>query len=159
MKRRTVLLMALLLAALVWQVQTSAQATHEKSRVKVPFSTDEPNPCTGEVVHLEGENTVISEIVEDASGGFHASFHVFSHGSGHGLTSGINYQFNEEFSSVFNNADPLDCRLEITNPHEFLLVSQGPSDNWKLQTLFHITINENCDVTAFVDNSRILCQG
>jgi hypothetical protein len=162
MKRRTVLSVALILAALAWQVQTPAQAIHEKSRVTVPSNTDQPNPCTGEIVHLEGENTVISETVEDASGGFHFRFHVFSHGSGLGLSSGIKYLFNEEFSSVFNSddiEDPLSCRLEDSSTHQFLIVSQGNRANQKMEIKFHITINDNCDVTAFISDIRILCQG
>jgi hypothetical protein len=159
MTKRCVLLVATLLLGLALPRLTLAQATVEKSRARFPFSMTLPScPDQNELVNIEGEELFIFETVLDANGGSHSQLRIIARGRGLGLSSGKKYQFNQN-SSFVTNARSSECsQLETTGVQEFRLIGQGSSDNFKMQSTFHLTMNANCELTAFVDNARIECQ-
>ena len=159
MTKRCVLLLATLLLGLALPRLTLAQATVEKSRARFPFSmTLLSCPDQNELVSIEGEELFIFETVLDANGGSHSQLRSVAHGTGRGLSSGKKYQFNQNSSFVTNTGNSECSQLELTGVQEFRLISQGGSDNFKMQSTFHLTMNANCELTAFVDNAHTECQ-
>jgi hypothetical protein len=159
MTRRCVLLVATLLLGLALPRLTLAQATVEKSRTRSPFNmTLQSCPDQNEPVSIEGEELFILETVLDANGGLHSQLRITAHGRGFGLTSGKKYQFYKNESFLLNAGSEECSQLDMTGIQEFRLISQGGSDNGKVQSTFHLTMNANCELTAFVDNAHTECQ-
>jgi hypothetical protein len=159
MIKRCVLLVVTLLLCLALPRLTLAQATVEKSRIRLPFSMTLPScPDQNELVSIEGEELFILETVLDTNGGSHLQLRSVARGTGRGLSSRKKYQFNQN-SSFVTNAGSSECsQLELTGIQEFRLISQGSSGNIRMQSTFHLTMNANCELTAFVDNAHMECQ-
>jgi hypothetical protein len=147
----------LLVLSIASTVRLSAQATVEVQRFTEPFVFNELHPCSGEPVTLSGELRLTERVVSDSAGGVHLSFHLRPsqvRGTGAG----------QEFMAVGGSREhinELSGGLPFTDTFTtiFNLVSRGGGENFVSQATFHITVNENGDVTAEVDRVRSQCVG
>ena len=130
-------------------------------QIAAPFSVFVPcaNGGVGEDVvssdlRLHG---LISETF-DAAGGAHFSFHFQPMGgNGVGTVTGDKYQATGITRDGINfNAGGLPA--EETLVDNFRWIGWGRGNNLLVHTTFHITVNENGVVTAFVDNTSVECK-
>jgi hypothetical protein len=92
----------------------------------------------------------------NANGGFSVESHFQPQGiSGVGLSSGVKYQGTGVTSSRFNIKGLPFTDTFINN---FRIIGQGPGNNFLLHENFHVTVNANGEMTAFVDNFRVACK-
>ena len=136
-----------------------AKATTFTDNVQVPINIFVFVPCAaggaGEDVDLSGTLHVLFHITIDDSGGFHSKFHFQPQGvSGTGLTTGDKYQGTGVTQDTFNGK----VGFESTFVNNFKIIGHGPADNFLVHNTFHITVNANSTVTAFVDNFSIECK-
>jgi len=134
----------------------SAQATAFTDSVRFPFAFDVFVPCAnngaGEVVTLVGTLHEVFHIVFDANGRVHFKIHDQPQSvSGIGQTSGAKYQ-----------GTGVTQQQAGTNPFTFVnnfrIIGQGPGNNFLVHQLFHVTVNANGNVTAFVDRASFECR-
>ncbi len=116
-------------------------------------------PCAaggaGEVVELGGNLHVLFSTTVDDQGGFHAVSHFQPQGvTGTGLTTGDKYQGTGVTRDQFNGM----VGFEFTFVNNFRIIGQGTGNNFLVHNTFHITVNANGDLTAFVDNFSVECK-
>jgi hypothetical protein len=116
-------------------------------------------PCAnggaGEEVALSGTLHDLFHITFDGSGGFHLKFHDNPQGlSGTGLTTGDKYQATGVTQSQFTGK----VGSEETFINNFRIIGQGTGNNFLLHENYHVTVNANGTLTAFVDNFRLECK-
>ena len=108
---------------------------------------------------------------EELTGNLHVLFHTTINGnrfnvkshfqpqgiSGIGQSTGDKYQgtgvTQERFGGSFVNG-----QFSATFINNFRIIGQGPGNNFLIHETFHITVNANGEVTAFVDNFRVDCK-
>lgn len=147
MRKFVVLLCLLTALALAAPAQASAP----------PIIIDDPvagdtlvNPCTGETVTLtRGVFQIVMHETIDGAGGFHAIIE----GNAQGVTgvgdTGTTYRAVGGFWIEFSTGP--DRAETITATDVFLLVSRGGGDNFAINAAFHVTVDANGTLTAFVD--------
>ncbi|SRR6266498_827773 len=106
--------------------------------------------CTGEVVEISGTLHMLNQIQADGSVMGH--FNYFNV-SGVGLTSGNTYQTNAVDHILLSAPFP----SSITSVRSFLLISRGASSNLLIHVAYHITISENGQMTAFIEDLDMHC--
>jgi hypothetical protein len=116
-------------------------------------------PCAdsgmGEYVLLSGPLHVLFVTVIDNQGGFHSKYLFNPQGiSGTGLSTGDKYHATGETSGTFNGK----VGYEQTYENNFKIIGQGPGNNFLVHETFHITVNPNGTLTAFVDNFSVKCK-
>ena len=114
---------------------TTASAVTD--RVIVPFRTTEVS-CEGETVRLSGELLLIFHFTEDSSGGFHGHFSLVPRHVRGVSESGIVYKAVGGLRAIFNLSGHGTFTDAFTT--QFMLISQGGSDNLLVREVFHITI-------------------
>lgn len=141
---------------------TAAAQAEVTTNVKVPIAPFTPFvPCAnggaGELVDFTGDLHVLFSFTINAN---HVSgkAHFQPQGvSGVGLVTGDKYQAagvtQEHFEGNLINGQFTD-----TFVNNFRLIGKGPGNNFLVHENFHVTINANGDVTAFVDNFSIDCK-
>ena len=106
--------------------------------------------CTDEMVEIGGTIHMVNQIQADGSVMGHFNY---LNVSGIGLTSGNIYQTNAvdhiRLSAPFPSS--------INSVRSFLLISRGSSSNLLIQVAYHITINEQGKMTAFIEDLDIQC--
>ena len=119
-------------------------------------------PCAaggaGEVVTLTGNLHVLMSVTVNAN---NVSFdsHFQAQGiSGTGSVTGDKYQATGITRFNFN-ADVIGFPFNTTLVNNFRIIGQGTGNNFVVHQTFHITVNANGDVTAFVDNFTAECRG
>lgn len=153
--------LALIVSLGVSQVQ--AKATAVVTNFSQPTDLTVYVPCAalgaGEYVQLSGSLHVLFVTTIDNQGGFHSKFHVQPQGiSGTGLTTGAKYQATGETQGTFNGDLVSGQPSEQTFVNNFKIVGQGPGNNFMSHETFHITVNPDGTVTAFVDNFSVECR-
>jgi len=153
MMRATLCIALLVLAAL--QISHAAVITNVSVPVNIPVFI----PCaaggTGELVVLSGDLHVLVRFTRSKSGGVHAAAHFQPQGiSGVGQTTGEKYQATGVTQDEFNAR----IGVEETFVNNFRIIGQARGNNFLIHENFHITINANGRVTAFVDNFRVDCR-
>ena len=157
--RFVLLAVALVLIASLSVAQASAKATTVTDNVRIPTDIFVFVPCAaggaGEFVQLSGTLHVLFVTTLDSRGGFHSKFHFQPQGvSGTGLTTGAKYQATGVTQGTFNGR----VGYEQTFVNNFRIIGQGPGNNFMIHENFHITVNANGEVTAFVDNFSVKCR-
>jgi len=157
--RFVLLAVALVLIASLSVAQASAKATTVTDNVRIPTDLFVFVPCAaggaGEFVQLSGTLHVLFVTTLDSRGGFHSKFHFQPQGvSGTGLTTGAKYQATGVTQGTFNGR----VGFEQTFVNNFRIIGQGPGNNFMIHENFHITVNANGEVTAFVDNFSVKCR-
>jgi len=106
--------------------------------------------CTQEIVEISGTIHMVNQIQADGSVMGHFNY---LNVSGVGLTSGDTYQTNAvdhiRLSAPFPSS--------IASVRSFLLVSRGSSSNLLIHIAYHITVNEQGQLTAFIEDLDIQC--
>jgi hypothetical protein len=156
---RTAMLMTtiVLLAGMIAPLAMAEVTTN----VKVPANMSVFVPCAnggaGEIVALTGELHVLVTYTinkNTVSGKYHAQPQGIS---GAGLSTGDTYQATgvtqDQFSAQLNGG-----QYEETYVNNFRIIGQGPDNNYLVHYTLHITINQNGDITADVENISVGCK-
>jgi hypothetical protein len=129
------------------------------TNVSVPVNIPVFIPCAasgaGELVVLSGDLHVLVRSTISKGGGVHAAVHFQPQGiSGIGQTTGDKYQ------GTGVTQDQINARIgaEETFINNFRIIGQGSGNNFLIHENFHMTINANGKVTAFVDNVSVDCR-
>ncbi|HKZ86269.1 MAG TPA: hypothetical protein VJ793_21765 [Anaerolineae bacterium] len=110
----------------------------------------------GEDIHLSGPVKALFHVTLDPSGGFHSVTVFNPQGvTGVGLTSGATYQGTGE-TSFFSNGRALPSQFTFEN--NFKIIGHGPANNLLVHETFHVTVNPDGTVTAFVNNFSSKCK-
>ncbi|MBW7882597.1 MAG: hypothetical protein H3C34_08160 [Caldilineaceae bacterium] len=130
------------------------------SSVKIPIDLVVFVPCAlngaGEFVQLTGNLHVVTHFTASASGGFQATSHYQPQGiSGYGFSSGVKYQGTGVTRDNFKISG---LPFQQTFVNNFRIIGQGPGNNFLVHENFHLTVNANGELTAFVDNFRVECK-
>lgn len=113
------------------------------------------NDGAGEVVLLSGPLHIIVHTTLDARGGAHLKLHFQPQGiSGTGQTTGDRYQATGVTQEHLN----LKKGETYTRVNNFRMIGQGPGNNFLVHETFHVTINANGVLTAWVDNFTVECK-
>jgi hypothetical protein len=137
----------------------SAQAAPAIVELDIPVDTVvTAGGCPYEDVYVTGKAHLVVRFTTDAKGGVHGGFHLNHQGvSGTGLESGANYSWPLVQSGSFNVA-PGGAYTETFIVSD-KLIGQGPNNNSRIEVHFHITVNANGQVTAFLDSFSLACNG
>jgi hypothetical protein len=116
-------------------------------------------PCgnggAGDLVVLSGNLHVLFHGTFDGSGGVHMKNHFQPQGiSGYSVTTGAKYQATGVTQDEFN----AKVGYEYTFVNNFKIIGQGGAANYLVHENFHVTVNANGTVTAFVDNFKFACK-
>lgn len=106
--------------------------------------------CTDEVVEISGTVHTVNQTQADGSVIGHFNY---QHVSGLGLTSGDTYQATAVDHVLLRAPLP----SSITSVQSFLLISRGSSSNLVIHVIYHITVNENGEMTAFIEDLDMQC--
>jgi hypothetical protein len=135
----------------------SAQASEFTDNQFVPFTLTTFG-C-GDVIVLSGTLHVLTHVTIDAAGGIAVKVHFQPQGAtGVGLTTGATYHGTGVTQQTFTDNGP-GPQLEFTFINNFRMISSGTTPNFDVHQTIHITVNENGEVTAVVDNTSIECRG
>jgi hypothetical protein len=134
----------------------SAQATTTTENIQFPILIEVFVPCAnggaGEIVSLAGTLHEVFHITFDATGSVHLKIHDQPQGvSGIGQTTGAKYQGTGVTQQQLS-----------TNPFTFVnsfrIIGQETGNNFLIHQVFHVTVNANGEVTAFVDRASAECR-
>ena len=124
----------------------SARAVSDEMPIYFLRSAD----CTAEVVEISGTIHVVNQIQADGSVMGHFNYQDVT---GLGLTSGDTYRV----SAVDNIRLSAPFPSSITSVQSFHLISRGSSGNLLVQVSYHITVNGNGQVQAFIEALSMQC--
>lgn len=114
------------------------------------------NPCTGEVVILNGMLHDLFHINVDSNGGLHLKIHDNPKNVTGTSDSGVKYQgtgvtqFGEEYH--------VNMGMEFTSVNNFRIIGKGPGNNFMIHNNLHVTINQDGTVTSYHDNFVSECK-
>lgn len=129
------------------------------SSVNEPIDMTVYVPCAlgghGEYVSLSGNMHVESHSITDPNGRFHYESVAVQRMSGVGATSGDKYQG----TGVTRDSGYVEgIPSSVSYVNNFLIIGQGPGNNFVLHENVHLTINANGEITADVDNFSADCK-
>jgi hypothetical protein len=165
MKKAMPYLFALLVALpVLWSpTPASAQAITNTTNLSVPINILVFVPCanggTGEFVQLSGDLHILFHTTIGDSGHVEIKAHFQPQGvSGVGLTTGDKYQATgvTQQTTTFDSVDGFP--FETTFVNNFRIIGQGLGNNFLVHQTFHVTVNANGEVTAFVTNTSVECK-
>ncbi len=152
-KLKLLMIVALLVCAPIY----AAVVTNTSFPVNIPVLI----PCAaggaGEVVTLTGNLHVLISVTVNANN-ISLDSHVQPQGiSGTGSVTGDKYQGTG--ITRFNlNADVIGFPFNTTFVNNFRIIGQATGNNFLVHQTFHITVNADGTVTAFVDNFSVDCK-
>jgi hypothetical protein len=154
--RAVVLVVALALAASLLTLAllanpTQAQAERNRFSFGGPFAFSTDHPCaSGVIVTLEGELQGFSQTVETPNGQSVSTVHLQAHGTGVD-SEGNKYVINEtDLTHVVNDNEP-----PFTFIFTFGIISQGPTDNFMVTAVTHVSPNGE----AVFQETNPICRG
>jgi hypothetical protein len=117
--------------------------------------------CGDELAQIQGTLHTVAHTTIDATGVRHIRGHFNEQGQGEGTISGDKYVFHDVFNLRENLSgdDPGD-HLTFTVTETAELIRQGsttPTDDQRVKSLVHVTINANGEVTADVVKIEFEC--
>ena len=147
---RKLLVLLITIAAVAMPIAAQASATTEK----VPFDAD-VIACNGDIIHISG--TLLAVFTETTTpSGFIVSSHFQPQGiKGVDLTTGTKYLATGLTRDILV-VSPAGGVTE-TFVNQFHIQATTGAESFIISEVFHITVNANGDVTAFVDNFRSTC--
>ncbi len=151
--KRIVWVLCSLTAATLLVIAVKAMAA-VVTNVDIPVSGTVFNPCNGENVSFSGVDHFTARVTLDGGGGFHFGAHDNIHVTATG-DQGNTYVGNQEDNFETNGR----VGVEQTFTLSFSETSKGKAPNFDVYILFHITVNPDGTVTAFVNNFRAVCRG
>jgi hypothetical protein len=149
-------LLALALSLAAQTQSASAQAAPFTINLQFPITISVFVPCAlggaGEVVDLSGMLHELFHVVSTPGGRLQLKLHDQPQGiSGTGETSGEKYQATGVTQQLSNTNT-------FTFVNNFRIIGQGPDNNFLVHELFHVTVNANGEITAFVDGTSVECR-
>ena len=164
-KKLSLVALSVLVLSLVMPVTTAFGAALPSadtftSSATIPFDVYVFISCAmsgvGEEVHLTGNLHVLDHFTANANGGFMVTSHYQPEGvMGVGSSSGDKYQATGVTSDRFNvNGLPYTG----TYVNNFRIIGQGNGNNYLVHENFHVTVNANGEMTAYVDNFSVECK-
>ena len=143
------------------QVADAAATTASTEIVTVPVDMYVFVPCAadgaGEVVHLSGE---LNSMYHVTYAGNHVTVRDATHPqrlSGEGLTTGDQYQGTGITQSMYTGSF-VNGQFSNTYINNFRIIGQGPDNNLLMHATYHVTVNANGELTAYVDNYASDCR-
>jgi hypothetical protein len=158
MKKISCLIILVMLPLLI----VLAGAVSITNNYEIPYSRSVWIPCaldgSGEWIYLTGRLHILEHITMDNNGGYHGIIHFQPKDfKGTGLTSGDKYQgtgVTQDFMNIAGNTLP----YVYTYVNNFKMIGQGRGNNYLVHETWHITINANGELTAYVDNFSVECK-
>ena len=148
---RKLLVLLITIAALAMPIAAQASATTER----VPFDAD-VIACNGDTIHISGTLLAVFTETTTPSGGFVVSSHFQPQGiKGVDLTTGTKYIATGLTRDILV-VSPAGGITE-TFVNRFHIQATTGAESFIVSEVFHITVNPNGDVTAFVDNFSSTC--
>jgi len=148
MKKLLIVVVAMVGLALPVSAQAAA------STEQVPFEAD-VLACNGDVIHLSGRLLMVFTETATPSGGFVFSSHFQPQGvKGVDLVTGTTFIATGLTRDVVVLSPP---GFTETFVNQFHIQATTGADSFIVSEVFHITVNANGDVTAFVDNFSATC--
>lgn len=137
---------------------TAAPASTSMVEMKVPFTLNQNNPCSGELVEASGTLHIIMHLVVDGNGGQHLMLHFQPQGmEGVGLTSGIKYRA-VGLTQMLMNIGSGGLPITLTEVDSFRFIGTGPDNNFMIQSAFHITTNAQGELVADAFQFYFVCR-
>lgn len=135
-----------------------AQATTVTTNETLTLNTTTVNLCNGDTVTLTGEVHIVTHTTISSNGNSHVKTHQNFEGVTGTGTLLLTYRAVSTNNHTVNN-NGNNAQQEFTTVNRVRLISQGPSDNYKLDITIHSTINANGDATSTVTNVSTTCVG
>lgn len=152
------LFVALLSSPVPLNAAVMAQATTVTTNETLTLNSTTVNLCNGDTITLTGQVHIVTHTTTDSNGGSHVKTHQnFEDVSGTG-TLVLTYRGVSSNNHTVNN-NGSNLQQEFTSVNRVRLISQGPSDNYKLDITIHTTINANGEATSTVNNVSTTCTG
>ena len=150
------------LCALLFTAFTAAdafgQASTTTTNETVPFTSSLFNPCNGDTVTFSGNFHVTNTMTVDASGGTHLKTHTnYQNVTGTGTPSGVTYNVRTVTNEVTNDSDSPQSNATVISTVK--LTAQGPSLDFYLRVVMHVTVNANGETTSTVQEASFECRG
>lgn len=126
------------------------------STQKIPVNLRIRNRCTGDIVQLTGELTIVMQRNDNGNGTLiHTKFDV--HATGVGTPSGIEYVLNETRSDIYKLNDD-GTRSPRTNIVHTRLISKGHTPNYDLFIHYHVVLDDDGQPKVVIDVRDIDCR-
>jgi len=149
----------LTLVLLVKPAQAQADTFTDIDRSTYTFYT---SSCPGDdLIVFEGTEQIIVHTTIDANGVYHTKGQDEIHGLGEGLDSGDKYVYNYvgNYHENYSFA-PGETVKDFTQTLNVEIIRQGSdttTEDLQGKALFHVTIDENGEVTAVVEKFEFVC--
>jgi len=151
-------LLAALVGTLTMSPRTvSAQAYEFTLNLYIPLTFYNVPGC-GELVSGTGTLHIVLHQTYNAAGGSLVVVHAQLQGASVVGTSGATYKLIDVSQSESTSNGP-GAQSETTIVANYLLISEGTAPNYDMHQTTHITMNDNGEVTAVVDNTTVECRG
>jgi hypothetical protein len=138
--------------------QAQAETFTDTDRSTFTFYT---SSCTGDdLVFFEGTEQIVAHTTIDANGVYHTKGQYKLQGQGEGLDSGDKYVYNYVSDYHENYSLAPGENYNFTQTLNVKIIRQGAdttTDDLQGKVLNHVTIDENGDVTAVVENFEFVC--
>jgi hypothetical protein len=125
----------------------------------IAFSTDLSScSVTPEVIGLEGRSHHVFRVTETSDGVLHVADEFNTQARGVGQTTGTLYVVRDQFTIGFNAVPGAAMTQQYVET--FRVIQQGsssPGDDLIATAVFMLTIDANGNVTASVENFRVVC--
>jgi hypothetical protein len=153
---RAIIVAVLLATGLGFPKAAVAGATPVHFQASFPLSFETANECNGEILLVTGVDREVITSVSTPSGGQHLHLASIFFGTAQG-SFGDTYRYNEHSSDSLER--PSSGVTLATDAFSGLLISENGSPNYSVSGVFHRTVTADSQVTAFVDQVRVTCNG
>ena len=129
------------------QLAAAQETNPEVHEFNAPLDVVLENPCSGELVAIDGNADILLQVTQTASGGLITKVHTGIIGKGIAVMdpaeipspdAEVRYTFGDEFDS---ESQTMGDQVILTNTRSIHLTSAGRTDNFALKFLQHIVIN------------------
>ncbi len=118
--------------------------------------------CSGEDVALSGTTLFFFDQSTDATGGVHVTASLDQHLAGVGLVSGSKYvaEANSKLSLYLpaGSTPWVNGGFHVTEPLHIEFIGQGGVPNQILDAMWHVTFNNNGELTSFINSYSMRCK-
>jgi hypothetical protein len=137
----------------------ASSSNHDaKTNTRTPFTSILLSPCTGETVRVTGILHTVTKTDADHDGGERTKTHTnFEDVTAVALGSGRRYRVvSTTNTSVTTWEDGSTVTRSVVN---FLVISQGPLDNWVVHIRSRVRVDPDGNATQEVNDVRAECRG
>jgi hypothetical protein len=113
--------------------------------------------CTNELVQIQGTLHTVAHSTIDANGVIHSAFNFTLQGQGVS-DSGAKYVFHSAFKQGYTFTADNSTYTFIQTEKLIRQGSDTPSDDLEYRILYHVTVNDQGEVTAVVDQGDRVCR-